>query len=249
MTELPPIERKTNFRDYSSVAMSDFIDILRVKYNLTEDVEYLNDLKFAYLQSLCKYYVVSEHPDGIDLSKRKRKRDPGDKKLMSAYNRFMKIHYCDLDIAQMDHKVKMNAVSKLWKVMSPTEKNDFKQNISVSEMEKIMIGKLKNLLDKGIITPEQHVEKIESLTQTIKIETALENQERIKKEEFERQNRSKFGSQSDIVPVVEPDPITTETPPIPTPTPTPTPETSTPETSKSKTPIRQKRGRGRTRAK
>ena len=206
MTELPPIARKTNFRDYSSVAMSDFIDILRVKYNLTEDIEYLNDLKFAYLQSLCKYYVVSEHPDGIDLSKRKKKRDPSNKKPMSSYNRFMKIHYCDVDIAQINNKLRMNAVSKLWKAMSPEQKNLFKIEINTSEMEKQITEKLDILLEKKIITSNEHIEKNETLAQIVKIEIALENQERIKKEEVERQNRSKLGSQSDIVPEVEPEP-------------------------------------------
>lgn len=182
----PAIEKKVNARDYSSAVVVDFLKRLGKKWNLIENMELLDDLKTALMQSLCPYYVTSEHPDNIDWSKKKKKRDPNDKKPMGGYNKFMKLHSLDEEVFKLGRENRMKAIALLWN-KSEKEKMPI---YAIDELEEDLIGRLDILKEKQLINDEVYDKKIKEIRNDMQIQRTLENQVRIKKEEQEREKKS-----------------------------------------------------------
>lgn len=174
------LTRKINARDYTGDVISDFIKRIEKDWNLTPEI--IESIKSNLQSALFPYYVTVTHPDNVDWSGKKKKRDPNNKPPMTKRNKYVKYQMSNEVIMALPFEKRMGAISQMWN-NETGEIHKYYETISVDDFEKLMIEQYDKLRQKGLMDEKKYTTKIKDLKEDMALQKVLENKKRIRDEE------------------------------------------------------------------
>jgi hypothetical protein len=181
------LTKKVNTRDYSGDVISDFVKRMDKEWKLEDRPDLVASMKSNLQGALYPYYVTSTHPEDVDWSKKKKKKNVADKP-MGKYNKYMTIHTYDIDLVSIPFRERSKKIGMLWKA-HPEDHNKY-ENMTVEEFREKLVTQFENLKQNGVFDQKKYDEKMKKLDHNMEIQQMLENKQRIKKEESERNKPS-----------------------------------------------------------